>query len=114
MSRGQRCVAEPEATPVIAFRRGSVAEVLEDGTSGFIVDTVEEAVSAVRRIGSLDRAKIRAEFERRFTVERMAHDYVNIYQQRTSAAAKPNRAPALNGLDTSLHAVLRPSATGTD
>ena len=72
-------------TPVIAFRRGSVAEVLEEGTSGFIVDTVEEAVTAVRRIGSLDRAKIRAEFERRFTVERMARDYCDIYQHGENA-----------------------------
>jgi glycosyltransferase involved in cell wall biosynthesis len=91
-------------TPVIAFRRGSVAEVLEDGASGFIVDTVEEAVTAVRRIGSLNRAKIRAEFERHFTVERMARDYLNIYQQYTSPAAKPQRAPALSGRDTSLDA----------
>ena len=92
-------------TPAIAFRRGSVAEVLEDGASGFIVDTVEEAVTAVRRIGSLDRAKIRTEFERRFTIERMARDYLDIYQERTHPAAKPNRVPALNGKDTSLHAV---------
>ena len=48
-------------TPVIAFRRGSVSEVLEDGTSGFIVDTIEEAVAAMRRIASLDRAKVRAD-----------------------------------------------------
>jgi glycosyltransferase involved in cell wall biosynthesis len=54
-------------TPVIAFRRGSVPEIVADGVSGFIVDTVEEAVRAVRRIATLDRAKIRAEFERRFT-----------------------------------------------
>ena len=92
-------------TPVIAFRRGSVAEVLEDGTSGFIVDTVEEAVTAVRRIASLDRAKVRAEFERRFTVERMARDYLDIYQRRTSTGAKPNRVPALNGSDRLLHEI---------
>ena len=84
-------------TPVIAYRRGSVPEVLEDGTTGFIVDTIEEAVTAVRRIGSLDRAKIRAEFEQYFTAERMARDYLNIYQQHTSQLARPERAPALNG-----------------
>jgi glycosyltransferase involved in cell wall biosynthesis len=84
-------------TPVIAFRRGSVTEVLEDSASGFIVDTVEEAVTAVRRLGSLDRAKIRTEFERRFTVERMAREYLEIYQRCTSPAAKPQRAPALGG-----------------
>jgi glycosyltransferase involved in cell wall biosynthesis len=96
-------------TPVIAFRRGSVAEVLEDGTSGFIVDTIEDAVTAVRRIGSLDRAKIRADFEQHFTVERMARDYLDIYQQRT--ATKPNRFPAFKGRDRvqSLAADLTPA-----
>jgi glycosyltransferase involved in cell wall biosynthesis len=72
-------------TPIIAFRRGSVPEVVEEGTSGLIVDTIEEAVQAVRRIASLDRAKVRAHFERRFTAERMARDYVKIYRQLTSA-----------------------------
>jgi len=96
-------------TPVIAFRRGSVAEVLEDGTSGFIVDTIEDAVTAVRRIGSLDRAKIRADFEQHFTVERMARDYLDIYQQRT--ATKPNRFPAFKVRDRvqSLAADLTPA-----
>jgi glycosyltransferase involved in cell wall biosynthesis len=46
-------------TPVIAFRRGSVPEIVEEGTSGFIVETVEQAVAAARRIASLDRAKVR-------------------------------------------------------
>src|SRR6516225_5249638 len=96
-------------TPVIAFRRGSVAEVLEDGTSGFIVDTIEDAVTAVRRIGSLDRAKIRADFEQHFKVERMARDYLDIYQRRT--ATKPNRFPAFKGRDRvqSLAADLTPA-----
>ena len=75
-------------TPVIAFRRGSVPEVVEDGTSGFIVDTVEEAMTAVRRIASLDRAKVRAEFERRFTAERMARDYLEIYRDLTATRTK--------------------------
>ena len=56
-------------TPVIALNRGSVSEVIQDGVSGFIVDTVDQAISAVRRVGSIDRAKVRAEFERRFTAE---------------------------------------------
>jgi glycosyltransferase involved in cell wall biosynthesis len=66
-------------TPVIAFRRGSVSEILEHGTSGFIVDTIEEAVQAVQRIGRLSRAKVRVQFEHRFTAERMAHDYLDLY-----------------------------------
>jgi glycosyltransferase involved in cell wall biosynthesis len=68
-------------TPVIAFRRGSVQEVVDSGISGFVTDTLDEAVAAVGRLPCLDRARIRAEFERRFTAERMARDYVDIYRQ---------------------------------
>ena len=92
-------------TPVIAFRRGSVPEVLEDGTSGFIVDTIEEAVTAVRRIASLDRAKIRAEFERRFTVERMARDYLEIYRDLTATRTKSAPARRLICVEKDLPAV---------
>jgi hypothetical protein len=66
---------------------------LEDGTSGFIVDTLEQAAAAARRISSVDRAKVRAAFERRFTVERMAHDYVEIY--RTIAETRAEAVPAI-------------------
>jgi glycosyltransferase involved in cell wall biosynthesis len=66
--------------PVVAFRGGSVPEVLEHGVSGFIVDTLEEAISATRNIHLLDRRACRAAFERRFSVSRMASDYVEIYQ----------------------------------
>jgi glycosyltransferase involved in cell wall biosynthesis len=75
-------------TPVIAFRRGSASEIVTDGVSGYIVDTVEEAVAAVQRAVTLDRAKIRAAFERRFTVERMAREYLAIYQDLAAARAK--------------------------
>ncbi|CAB4243435.1 Glycosyl transferase [Methylacidimicrobium sp. AP8] len=68
-------------TPVIAFRRGSVPEVVEDGVSGFIVEDVGQAVAAVRRLPDLDRRRVRAAFERRFTVERMARDYLELYRQ---------------------------------
>jgi glycosyltransferase involved in cell wall biosynthesis len=81
-------------TPVIAFRRGSVPEIVEDGVSGFIVETVEEAVAAVQRLAELDRSKVRAAFERRFTVERMARDYLEIYQQLIAARSKPVRRRA--------------------
>jgi glycosyltransferase involved in cell wall biosynthesis len=79
-------------TPVVAFRRGSVPEIIEDGTSGFIVDTIEQAVFAVQRISSLDRAKVRATFERRFTVERMAQDYAEIYQTLTETRVEAGRS----------------------
>lgn len=68
-------------TPVIAFRCGSVPEVLEDGLTGFIVDNLDEAVAAVGRIGSLDRAAIRRRFEVRFSAGRMASDYLEVYDR---------------------------------
>jgi glycosyltransferase involved in cell wall biosynthesis len=67
-------------TPVVAFRRGSVPEVIEDGVTGFIVESEAEAVEAVLRVGSLDRRDIRASFERRFTARRMAQDYFRLYE----------------------------------
>ncbi|MER8962604.1 MULTISPECIES: glycosyltransferase family 4 protein [unclassified Mesorhizobium] len=67
-------------TPVIAFNRGAVPEVIDDGVSGLIVDSVDEAVEAVRRIGGLDRARVRETFERRFMVGRMCSDYMEVYR----------------------------------
>jgi glycosyltransferase involved in cell wall biosynthesis len=66
-------------TPVIAYRRGSVPEVLEDGWTGFMVDDVAGAVSAVANLDRLDRHMIRARFEQRFTARRMAKDYLAAY-----------------------------------
>lgn len=66
-------------TPVIAFRRGSVPEVIEDGVSGFVVDDAEAAIAKVPAAAALDRARVRAAFERRFTADRMARDYLRIY-----------------------------------
>lgn len=68
-------------TPVIAFDCGSVCEVVDPGVTGYIVRTVDEAVAAVRKIPDLPRAAVRSAFEARFTVERMARDYVRIYRQ---------------------------------
>jgi glycosyltransferase involved in cell wall biosynthesis len=79
-------------TPVIAFRRGSVPEIVTNGVSGFIVDTVEEAVGAVRRVATLDRAKVRAKFEERFTAEHMTRHYLKVYEELTTPHAKPRRA----------------------
>jgi glycosyltransferase involved in cell wall biosynthesis len=66
-------------TPVIAFRCGSVPEVIDDGVTGFVVDSVDEAVAAVRRIGEIDRRAVRRAFLARFSAERMAHDYLALY-----------------------------------
>ena len=85
-------------TPVIAYRRGSVAEVIQDNVSGFLVETIEEAVAAVRRVALLDRGRVRAEFERRFTAERMARDYLDIYQELLSARTRAVQVAMLNGI----------------
>jgi len=63
-------------TPVIAFRNGSVPEIVEDGVNGFIVDSMEEAVSAARRVSTISRSRCRAVFEERFSARRMCQDYV--------------------------------------
>jgi glycosyltransferase involved in cell wall biosynthesis len=67
-------------TPVIAWRNGSVPEVIEDGVSGTIVETMEDAVAAVERVSALPREFVRRAFERRFTAARMAADYVSAYE----------------------------------
>jgi glycosyltransferase involved in cell wall biosynthesis len=66
-------------TPVIAFRNGSVPEVLGHGVTGFIVDSVDEAVAAVENIGGIDRARCRREFENRFSARLMAKNYTDLY-----------------------------------
>ena len=83
-------------TPVIAFRRGSVPEIVTEGVSGFVVDTIEEAVTAVGRATRLDRAKVRAEFDCRFTAERMAREYVNIYSNLVSKRSRSVQLEILN------------------
>jgi glycosyltransferase involved in cell wall biosynthesis len=80
-------------TPVVAFVRGSVPEVLEDGVTGYLVDSVEEAIAALGRLDQLDRARCRAEFERRFTAARMARDYLAVYRTLLAGRAghlRPN------------------------
>ncbi|WP_153100304.1 glycosyltransferase family 4 protein [Paraburkholderia hayleyella] len=67
-------------TPVIAFNRGSVPEVLDDGVSGFIVEDEIGAVAAINRLHKLPRAAVRSRFEARFTAKRMAEQYVEVYQ----------------------------------
>jgi len=68
-------------TPVIAFNCGSVPEIIEDGLTGFIVEDEDGAVAAVQRLEEIDRGKVRARFEQRFTARRMAEDYVALYRR---------------------------------
>lgn len=67
-------------TPVLAFRAGSVPEIIDQGVTGVIVDTLEEAVAAMPRVLSLNRNAVRRRFEDRFSATRMAKDYVSVYQ----------------------------------
>lgn len=73
-------------TPVIAFRSGSVPEVITDGVNGFIVDDVDAAVEAVGRLDEIDRVLCRAAFDDRFTAERMARDYLRVYEELIAGA----------------------------
>jgi len=75
-------------TPVIAYNHGSVPEVITEGVSGFIVESIDEAVMAVERLDEIDRAGCRAAFEARFTVERMANDYLHVYQRLIGASPR--------------------------
>lgn len=87
-------------TPVIAFRRGSVPEVMDDGVSGFVVDTVDQAVAAVERVAGLSRKSVRAVFDARFTAERMAREYVRTFEEQLNLGAD-----AASHTDTELQSI---------
>jgi len=89
-------------TPVIAFRRGSVPEVVDHGRSGLIVDETEQAVDAVGEAAIMSRAIVRSTFEERFTVERMAREYVDIYQNLASVRKAPVYFKEIAGDETGL------------
>lgn len=67
-------------TPVLGFRAGAVPEVIDEGITGLIVDSLDEAVAALPRVLSLDRATVRRRFEKRFSAKRMVLDYVSVYE----------------------------------
>ncbi len=68
-------------TPIIAYNHGSVPEILDPGLTGYIVSTIDEAVEAVENISRLSRQRCRQVFEERFSVERMAHNYLEVYER---------------------------------
>jgi len=78
-------------TPVLAFRCGSVPEIVEDGITGAIVDSMEEAIAALPAVIALDRKKVRQRFEQRFSATRMAKDYVAIYRSLLATSAERER-----------------------
>ena len=91
--------------PEIAYRPGSDPEIIEQNVSGFVVDTIGEAVTAVRRIVGLDRAKVRTAFERRFTAERMARDYLEIYRKLLSVRSRVEQVRMLTGRNEGWQAI---------
>jgi glycosyltransferase involved in cell wall biosynthesis len=68
-------------TQVIAYRRGSMPELIEHGVTGFLVDTFDEAVAAIGRIGEIDRLACRMAVEKKFTLDRMADSYLALYRR---------------------------------
>ena len=95
-------------TPVLAFRQGSVTEIIDQGVTGAIVDTLDEAVMMLPRVMALDRRAVRRRFEQRFSSVRMAEDYVAVYRsllerpsisehETTVPLPRPGSARAANG-----------------
>ncbi|MBR0643553.1 glycosyltransferase family 4 protein [Plastoroseomonas hellenica] len=92
-------------TPVIAFGHGSVPEVIDDGITGHIVHDADGAVAALHRVADLDRAKVRAVFERRFTASRMADNYVALYRDLPGVRTEAARLRRTVGQDIGLQVV---------
>ncbi|MFH2120100.1 MAG: hypothetical protein ABIJ25_06865, partial [Pseudomonadota bacterium] len=67
-------------TPVIAFDRGSMPELIKNGKNGFLVNNVDEAIETVAHIKEIDRATCRCHVERHFTVDRMVDEYIQVYE----------------------------------
>ena len=78
-------------TPVLAFRCGSVPEIIENGLTGAIVDSMEEAIAALPLVIALDRRKVRQRFEQRFSATRMAKDYVRVYHKLLASTKAGDR-----------------------
>jgi glycosyltransferase involved in cell wall biosynthesis/quercetin dioxygenase-like cupin family protein len=80
-------------TPVIAFSRGSMPEIIKDGVNGFLVSNTSEAVGAVKRIGSISRTDCRGVAEKRFSRDRMVDDYLKVYERIVKETATGDRRP---------------------
>jgi len=89
-------------TPVVAYPKGAVPEIIEDGVSGYLVETIQEGVEAVGNLSKLDRGECRRVFEQRFSARRMCRDYLNVYKrlcgrpafQESTSAASADSPPA--------------------
>jgi glycosyltransferase involved in cell wall biosynthesis len=89
-------------TPVIAFDMGSVPEIIEDGVTGYLVESIQEAVHAVHLVRALDRRVVRRVFEERFSVERMCQDYERIYETLTSLPTEQTQAIEIPAITTAI------------
>jgi glycosyltransferase involved in cell wall biosynthesis len=90
-------------TPVIAYRRGSIPEIIDHGITGFVCETMEEMVQSVRHVTLLERGDCRQAFEARFSTDRMVKDYVKVYEQLLGIPAKMPAVPEgeISGLTAS-------------
>jgi glycosyltransferase involved in cell wall biosynthesis len=80
-------------TPVLAYRQGSIPEIIDHGVTGYICDNIGEMAQAVAGVSLIDRARCRDIFEKRFTVERMVKDYLGIYERMAAASHRPRLVP---------------------
>jgi glycosyltransferase involved in cell wall biosynthesis len=92
-------------TPVIAWRRGSVPEIIEHGVTGFIVENDAEAIDAINRIPTLDRRAVRAAFERRFTARRMAESYRRWFHRLADGRGRRNARDSRHSFKTAAASV---------
>ena len=93
-------------TPVLAYRRGSAPEIIDDGVTGCLCENLDELTAAVEQVSTLDRRRCRQAFEARFTVERMVQDYLEVYEQIVS-----DRSTAT--LRSHLRPIVKPALTAT-
>ena len=89
-------------TPVLAFRCGSVPEIIDPGITGHIVRTVDEATKMLPPVLTLDRRKVRQQFEQRFTATRMAKEYVQVYRSSLKRPLLPERSAVISRLELDL------------
>jgi glycosyltransferase involved in cell wall biosynthesis len=102
------CMIEAMAcgTPVLAFRCGSVPEIVDEGITGMIVEHMDEAIAAIPRLLTMDRRAVRRRFEERFSSARMARDYVHLYRKmlqgrhQDTTEAEVTRPPAFDLVKT--------------
>lgn len=80
-------------TPVIAVNKGSMPELITDGETGFLVNSVDEAVNAVEKLGSISRKKCRESVEKRFSVDRMVDDYIKVYEMILEKCKREEKRP---------------------